>query len=192
VIREHQLCPPQRRARRWFAGIAIGLAAFLCVWLLGGYFIVVHPAHDRPTKADAIVVLGPPKAQNRFAQALQLAEQGYASNLVVSVNLSVPDIKRMCANPPDGLHMFCFNPSPATTRGEAREIKALAEANGWHRVIVMTSAYHISRARMIVQRCYSGDLEMVEARGHISPRQWAYQYLYQTAGYTKAFLLPRC
>jgi uncharacterized SAM-binding protein YcdF (DUF218 family) len=154
--------------------------------------VIVHPAHDAVSKADAIVVLGPPKAQNRFPEALRLAEQGYASNLVVSVNLSVPDIKRMCANPPDGLHMVCFNPVPATTRGEAREIKALADRNGWHRVIVVTSTYHISRARMIVQRCYHGDLLMVPASGSISPGDWAFQYLYQTAGYAKALVMPGC
>jgi uncharacterized SAM-binding protein YcdF (DUF218 family) len=183
---------PRARRRRLLRRTVLALGAVIAVWLVTGYFVIVHTAHDAASQADAIVVLGPPKAQDRFAQALKLAEEGYASTLVVSVNLSVPDIKRMCANPPDGLHMVCFNAVPATTRGEAREIEALAERKGWHRVIVVTSTYHISRARMIVRRCYHGDLLMVQASGPVSLGGWAFQYLYQTAGYAKALMMPGC
>jgi uncharacterized SAM-binding protein YcdF (DUF218 family) len=59
-------------------------------------------------------------------------------------------------------------------------------------VVVVTSTYHVSRARLIFDRCLDGRLYLVAARRHISLGTWAYQYLYQTGGYVKAALQPDC
>jgi len=40
-----------------------------------------------------------------------------------------------------------LQPHPTTTRGEAEEIGSLARAHHWSSVLVVTSKYHISRAR---------------------------------------------
>ncbi|WP_157749241.1 hypothetical protein [Jatrophihabitans sp. GAS493] len=58
----------------------------------------------------------------------------------------------------------------------------------------MTSKYHITRARFILNNCTDGaQISMVAASSErISPVEWAYQYLYQTAGFAKALLQFRC
>ena len=88
--------------------------------------------------------------------------------------------------------MICFQPDPTTTRGEAEEIGRLARQHHWHSVIVVTSTYHVSRARLIVERCMPGTVLMVAAPGKPSLEGWGYQFLYQTGGFAKALLHPSC
>jgi hypothetical protein len=57
-------------------------------------------------------------------------------------------------------------------------------------VIVVTFRPHISRARFILKQYFDGDLIMVESPAHLSIAQWAFQYVYQTAGYVRAVLQP--
>jgi uncharacterized SAM-binding protein YcdF (DUF218 family) len=113
----------------------------------------------------------------------------------VVVSLPAPvfgGANRLCEQPPAGVTAICFVPSPGTTRGEAEEVGRLARKHGWKSVIVVTSKYHVSRARLIFDRCLSARVEVVSAHESISALEWAYQYLYQTAGYARAFLHPSC
>ena len=68
----------------------------------------------------------------------------------------------------------------------------MAAQHHWHSVIVVTSKYHVSRARMIIDRCLPGKLMVIAAPGRPSPGTWAYQFLYQTGGYARAWLHPSC
>jgi uncharacterized SAM-binding protein YcdF (DUF218 family) len=86
----------------------------------------------------------------------------------------------------------CVIPDPPTTKGEAQELHRLAADYGWHTVIAVTSRPHIARARFILERCFDGNLAMVESPAHLSVPGWAYQYIYQTAGYARAVLEPGC
>ncbi|CAN5502949.1 hypothetical protein BH10ACT8_BH10ACT8_19030 [soil metagenome] len=170
------------------------LLSLLVLWLAGGWFVIVRPATDRPSHVDAILVLGPPVANGRFALAYQLALAGYTDNLVLSdvpVNKTTKTTK-LCADGMPAVKVTCFLPVPETTQGEARELQKLARANGWKRVMVITSTYHVSRARMIMKRCYDGTLLMVPASRGIGLFQWTYEYFYQTAAYVKAFVSPSC
>ncbi len=163
-------------------------------WLVGGYFVIVRPATDLPARVDAIFVLGPPDVSDRLDLAARYAREGYASNLVVSAAV-LPAQRAVCEHGVPGapqVRVTCFQPEPATTRGEAEQLRRLVAAHHWSSVLVVTSTYHISRARMILQRCYSGRLLMVPARRGIGAADWAYQYLYQTGGYAKALLNPGC
>ncbi len=85
----------------------------------------------------------------------------------------------------------CFEPEPATTRGEARAIAELAADRGWQRVAVVAPRYHVTRARYVVERCYAGELEMVAVELDTDVADWAYQYAYQTAAFGKAVLWQR-
>ena len=169
------------------------MLVLVLIWLVGGYFVVVRPHVNHPQQSDAIVVLGPPDDNGRIDTALALIDKHIANNLVISVGSPEQfHAKHLCTTPQQGFSVTCFEPDPATTRGEAEEVKRLASQHGWKSIIVVTSTYHISRARMIVKRCFDGKLYMVAARRGISLWTWGYQYLYQTAGYTKAFLLTSC
>jgi uncharacterized SAM-binding protein YcdF (DUF218 family) len=73
--------------------------------------------------------------------------------------------------------VICFEPVPFSTRGEARAVARLARQHGWTHVVVVTSAFHVFRARMLFRRCYSGRLSMVGT--HIpwwqEPEEWAFE-----------------
>ena len=52
---------------------------------------------------------------------------------------------------------------PSTTRGEARAVARLASERDWRRILVVTSSYHIPRARLIFLRALTCDLAFVSA-----------------------------
>ncbi len=172
---------------------AISLLVLLLAWFVGGFFVIVRPHVNHPQHADAIVVLGPPDDNGRIDTAVAMIEKHLAPNLVISVESAKQrNAKRLCTAPQEGFTVTCFQPHPSTTRGEAEQVKRLARQHGWKSIIVVTSTYHISRARMIVKRCFDGRLYMVAARRDISIGSWTFQYFYQAAGYVKAFLQSGC
>lgn len=193
-----------RRMRRWLAVIVLIVA----IAALAGIPVYVHPQTDPLRKADAIFILG--GYGDRRPYAFSLYQQGWAPNMVISnpVNESQPYSKmwidRWCKSPTYGSDVlpepeswptstkFCPTPDPPTTLGEARALRQLATEHGWHTVIVVTFRPQISRARYILQRCFSGDLVMVASPVDIPPTRWAYEYVYQTAGFAKALFDDGC
>ncbi len=182
-----------RTGRRWLVRIAVGFGVVLALWAGLCYQVVENPTLNQPTNADAIVVLGP-ASNARVAEATRLLAAGHSHQLVISGGneRGYPHALALCLHPPAGVTVTCFDPQPGTTRGEGLEVRRLAAARSWSTIIVVTSKFHISRARLIIGRCFSGRLEMVSDQQHISAAEWAYQYGYQSAGYVKAFLHPSC
>jgi uncharacterized SAM-binding protein YcdF (DUF218 family) len=183
--------PRRRKALRWAAVVVAVLAVG---WLVAGYLVIGRPATDRPTAADAIVVLGSPTAQDRLTTARRLVDAGVSKNLVISLFAEDQPVtqQRYCAAPPAGFDVFCFRPDPGTTRGEARYVSSLAAEHSWHNIVVVTSTYHVSRARLIFQRCFGGRLQMVGTSHGTSVGKWAYEFLYQTGAYVKAVVQSGC
>jgi uncharacterized SAM-binding protein YcdF (DUF218 family) len=182
----------ERRPRRALRYL-IGFVAFLLVaWLVLCFLVVQHPTINRVTHADAVVVLGPPD-NYRLSAAERLVAEGVADQLLISVPATgFGRAVQLCAHPPAGVRATCFKPDPGTTRGEAEATRRMAHTQGWTTVVVVTSKFHVSRARMIFDRCLDGTVETVSAHQSISPAQWAYQYVYQSAGYVRAFLQGGC
>ena len=179
-----------KRVGLWSGGT---LLALVVTWLVAGYLVFVDPKVSHPTHADAVVVLGSPVNNGRLDAALKLVHDGVSTNLVISLNSPKQwQARNVCQQPPAGVAVTCFNPSPSTTRGEAEEVHRLVARHGWRNIVVVTSTYHVSRARMIFRRCFDGTLQMVAARRGISLRDWAYQYFYQSAAYVKAALQSGC
>lgn len=173
------------------AALLTGGAAVALAWT-----VYVTPDVDvvsarEPT--DAIVALG---GEVRTAQiAYDLAVSGAAPTVVISDPYGDDDtgfIDRVCADPPPGPEVVCFDPDPRTTRGEARFAADLAEREGWDRVAVMTTTYHVSRARFITERCVDTEVVMVDAGIEVSTAKWAYHFGYQTAGWARAFTQRGC
>jgi uncharacterized SAM-binding protein YcdF (DUF218 family) len=179
------------RRRRWRVPLAV-ISACLLVWFVAGWLVLVHPRTDQPRASDAILVLGPLGADGRMKEAIKLARAGIAPHLVISVANDYDRVHGYCAKKLPNVDVTCFSPNPPTTQGEARELTALAGRHNWRRVVVVTSRYHLSRARLILDRCYKGDLTMVASPGNPSIVKWAYQYGYQTAGFIKAALNTGC
>lgn len=169
------------------------LAVLLVLWLAACFLVIVEPTVDKPARADAILVLGPPDVDGRLQEGYDLAAAHYAGTLVISVESEQQrQAKHACAGGGTGYRVICFRPNPQTTRGEAEEIGALARRYHWKSVLVVTSKYHVSRARLIVKRCLPGTVLVIAAPGSPSAADWAYQFGYQTAGFARAFLHRQC
>lgn len=158
-----------------------------------GLPVYVHPRVDELRHADAIVILSGPH-HSRYPFGFELAEQGWAPNLVVSnpSGTDNPRLTRYCAERHALFTVHCFDPDPPTTKGEARKLQRLVDEYGWRTVIVVTFRPHVSRARYILRQCFDGELVMVPNPTPISARRWAFEYLYQTAGYVRTLLQSGC
>ncbi len=169
------------------------LVALVLAWLLACLLVVAEPTVNKPVRSDAILVLGPPLVDGRLDEALRLADEHYAGTVVISIGWAKGRQRvAACADDNPAYRVICFQPDPTTTRGEAEQLGSLARAHGWHSVLVVTSKYHVSRARLIVQRCMPGTVRMIAAPGKQSLGDWAYQFAYQTGGFVKAFLHRSC
>ncbi|HUZ81008.1 MAG TPA: YdcF family protein [Gaiellaceae bacterium] len=135
-----------------FAALAV---AALDVWL----FVVNHG--QAPVRADAIVVLSGSKS--RLPVGVRLMRAHDARLLVISRNDRPSTLEQAACARRLGLPTLCVRADPFSTQGEARLIARLATARGWRAVEVVTSQFHVYRARLIIRRCYHGRLTMIGA-----------------------------
>jgi len=142
------------------------IAALVVLWLVACAFLFVWPRADSsPAHADAVVVLSG-GLDRRLDPALKLVREGVARTLVISSpnRGKWPKARALCAGrtrPAPGVKVVCFQPQPFSTQGEARAVARLARAHGWKRVVVVTSTFHVTRARMLFERCYHDRLWVV-------------------------------
>ena len=108
--------------------------------------------------ADAVVVLSGGQG-DRLPEGVRLVRAGVAPTLVISDGQAEgwDEANRLC----DNGDAVCFKPDPYSTQGEARWIAREAERRGWDSVVVVTSSYHVKRARKIVERCFDGRIAVV-------------------------------
>lgn len=130
----------------------------LGVWLVLALYLFVWPSQDHPRHTAAIIVLAG-DAEHRFPRALEFARAGVAPVLVVSdgARSNWAPARKLCAHPRGrSFRVICFRPAPYSTRGEARAALALAERYRWRSLLVITSTYHLFRARLLFKRCLDG------------------------------------
>jgi uncharacterized SAM-binding protein YcdF (DUF218 family) len=115
---------------------------------------------DEVATADAVMVLAGQKS--RLPVALELVRRGVAPVLVISDGLDPhwTQANRLCRfGDPD--RVVCIRPEPYSTRGEARLAARLARERNWDSVVVVSSRFHLLRARMLFERCFDGELAFV-------------------------------
>jgi hypothetical protein len=190
VVSNPNRCRSPDRPRRWrlVPRWLVSLCVLLIAAVMAGLPVYVRPQTDALRHADAILVLGG-RDDDRYPFGIGLGEQGWAPIVVLSIDRWRTGF---CATPHLHLNLRCFIADPPTTKGEAQELHRLAANYGWRTIIVITSRPHISRARFILEQCFDGNLVMVDSPAHQSAIGWAYQYIYQTAGYARAVLEPGC
>jgi uncharacterized SAM-binding protein YcdF (DUF218 family) len=160
--------------------LLVGLAGLVGAWLVTVAFLFIWPRADAPpARADAVVVLSG-GLNERLDPALALVRRGVAPVLAISSAFRDPrwtKAHRLCRGEegPTRFRVLCFEASPYSTRGEARSVARLARQHGWTRIVVVTSTYHVTRARMLFQRCYHGRLWVVgtSSTWWRLPEEWA-------------------
>jgi uncharacterized SAM-binding protein YcdF (DUF218 family) len=128
-------------------------------WAIAAAVLFVWPPRHTLAHADAAVVLAGGRGP-RLSRGLELVRQGVAPVLVVSDGWSPtwPEANRLCSGRTAPVPVVCPHPDPYSTHGEAEAFARLARARGWKSVVVVSSRYHLVRARMLFARCYDGEI----------------------------------
>ena len=154
----------------------------------------VYPHKDDPGTADAIFVLG--GGGDRVEFALDLVRDGVATEIVfASAFVAAEGVWAAPCNDtrprsvPDGTWIGCFEPTPGTTRGEARLLSSLAEAREWDSVVVVASTDQVTRARRLIERCWDGDVR-ITGPDHVD--SWLIRSVYEWAAGLKATFVRGC
>jgi hypothetical protein len=172
------------RSRIIVAGVVALVLAFVALTLL----LFVFPDVNAPERSNAIVVLGA-HGPGSFDEGVELANEGYAPTIALSLPAYAYQCNRSIPVSPTE-RVVCFRADPATTQGEARSIAAMASAHHWHRIIVVMPTIQATRARLRIERCYSGQvLEVAAAPDGLWG--WAYGIAYEWAALVKALVLQR-
>ena len=172
--------------------LVLGALALLAAVVVVTARYVVWAPSDEAGRADALVVLAGGGAE-RLDEAVRLVETGAAPVLAISHGRrpGSVDANRLCNG---GLpyEVLCFEPRPDRTQGEARAVAQLARRRGWRSVIVVTSRYHVTRATMLLERCFDGDVRGVGVapRGNAGlPSAW--NIAHEWGSYVHAFTVER-
>lgn len=139
--------------------IVLALLLF-AAWAAATSLLLFFPDESVPAHANAIVVLSGTK-RARLERGLQLMRQGIAPVLVISRGLprQLPAERLCAAGHEDGFRVFCFKPRPNSTRGEAEAVGRLAASRHWDSILLVTSRYHVTRAKLLFKRCFHGQLD---------------------------------
>jgi hypothetical protein len=139
--------------------LGLVLAAFVTLAVASVFLFILYD-DDRVAKADAIVVLAGSKF--RLPVGLELFERGVAPVLVISDGLDPrsPAAAGLCR---ERARVLCPKPDPYSTRGEAQLVANLARKRGWDSIVVVSSRFHLFRARILFERCYDGRVAFVGA-----------------------------
>ena len=146
----------------------------------------VFPTDEEPRRVDAVVVLA--GGDERLPAALELVEAGVAPVLVLDPDQ--PSWEALCGrNEP--YEVVCYRPEPFSTRGEAQGVGRIARERGWESVAVVTSTYHLTRARLLFDRCLEGAVAGVSAGWSGSLLSDAFHTLRDAAGTVYALTVAR-
>ena len=177
--------------RRRLRASGRSLAGALSV-LIAGFAVLTARLFDRPpqgvpARADAIVMLDGPG--DRLAAALRLGREHRAPVLVLSQGRAWQGQPSDCTVKIPGVRMICFNPSPATTQGEAEFAGRLARRYHWHSIVLVTTTPQDTRARLRLSRCFRGSIYVVTAP--LPAAEWPYTIAYEWGATVKALVLQR-
>ena len=151
---------------------------------------VLRPVQDPAAPSDAIVVFAGGEGE-RLARAVALAEAGVAPRLLANLGVG-PWVGReaigaLCARDDLPYEARCLLVESDDTAGEARAFAEIARREGLGSLLLVTSDYHLARARLRLRRCFDGSIRAVGAGG----RHTARTTLHEIGGLAEALLLDR-
>jgi hypothetical protein len=181
-IREAPGGPPLPKRRRTLFAL---VAAVLVLFVAASAVLFVFPSSDQPRHVDAILSLNGENEPARQTLAISLAERGYAPVLIFSQGNSHTT---PCPKVPH-IRVICFEANPDRTAGEVEFASRLASRYGWRSLMVVPGQAQATRARLLLKRCYSGQIAVVPAPVPLS--QLPYEIVYEWGGLAKALLVDR-
>jgi hypothetical protein len=149
--------------------------------------LFIWPDRGMPARVSAIVMLNGPG--DRLDTALDLAWQHRAPFVVIARGSSYWGHGGICAPRIPRVTVICFNPDPATTRGEAEFVGRLARKYRWQSVALVTITPQDSRGRLRVERCFAGPVYVMTAP--LSLSAWPGQIAYEWGALIKALIFQR-
>lgn len=167
--------------RRW-RSIILGL---LTAYVGLSCALFVFPAGTRLGPVDAIVVLDGPDESARLTLLLGLVERSLARVVVFSQGAyhSAP-CPRLRA-----VDVVCFTPEPARTAGEVQFAARLARARHWRSLLLVTGHEQATRARILMRRCYRGELLVDPAPLQLG--SLPFEVIYESGALLKALVWDR-
>ncbi|MCV7373732.1 YdcF family protein [Mycolicibacterium arabiense] len=186
--------------RRWLTAVQASILVVVVIAVdvsVSGFLVFANARTDDLRQADAIIVLGG-EHDGREDYGISLAREGWAPTVVISNPYDDwdPVMKRVC-RPAADVEVICARPDPLTTRGEAVLMQRLALERNWSTIIVVSWRYHLPRARLVFDQCFSdrpGSTVMVAVprRYRYSLFRWEFVFAYQWAGLAKALAQGEC
>jgi hypothetical protein len=135
----------------------VALAAALIIFCAATARLFIWPASGMPARVSAIVMMAGPG--DRLQAALRLARERRAPFLLVSTGNR--GYGGPCPPPVPHVRLVCFEPNPASTRGEAEFAAGLARKYHWRSIALVTTTVQDSRARQRMKNCFSGRVYVV-------------------------------
>jgi len=182
------------RVHRLLSRLLAAVGAATLAFVLVGIPLYIVPVSDSAQPTDVVFILGPATTED-IVIARTILAQGLSENLLLSVgppNTRSPELRSLCTTP-QAFKVECEIPSPSTTQGEARMLQSAAQQHGWTSATVITQTAHVTRSRLIIARCFTGDLRLIADEAPLGFRGWAQQYLYQSGAFLKAaFVTNTC
>jgi hypothetical protein len=177
----------QHRPRRKWWFLAAAAALVLTAFAVTTARVFVWPQHGMPARVSAIVMLNGPG--DRLDTALRLAWEDRAPVVAISQASPFWGHGSVCAPRIPRVRIICFDPHPATTRGEAEFAGQLARRYHWHSIALVTTAPQDNRARLRVRRCFGGNVYVVNAP--LTTYEWPSEVAYEWAATIKALYFQR-
>jgi hypothetical protein len=172
--------------KRWRLAAGV-VAVFLIVFSVATARLLIWPDRGMSTRVSAIVMMNGPG--DRLDTALRLGWQHRAPFLVIARGSAAYGHGSGCAPQIPRVKVICFDPNPATTRGEAEFAGRLARQYHWRSIALVTITPQDTRARMRMERCFGGPVYVITAP--IALAAWPYQIAYEWGAILKALVTQR-
>ncbi|WP_427007105.1 YdcF family protein [Pseudarthrobacter sp. H2] len=183
--------PQLKTAARQVLALASGAVV---LWLMLCFQLFVNVDPPSVHRTDAVIMLGGASSE-RLPAARRIQSELNIPVLVLSHtdtfgNRAADDACSAALFP--NASLVCFRPEGLDTRGEARTISRLIEANKWTSVTVVTSSYHVTRAARLIGQCTTAEVQMVASHPDLNLWQWLRRFVVETGGLLDVSLRPEC
>jgi uncharacterized SAM-binding protein YcdF (DUF218 family) len=177
---------PHRPRPRWHRRVFAVIGLAIVVFVAASFALFVWPPTGQPRHVDAIVSFNGPNEGARESLALSLAKKGYAPVLLFSQgglrsDTSCPSVPRV--------RVVCFVDAANNTRGEARWAAHYANQHHWRSLLIVPGRPQATRARLLVGRCFPGQVVVVPAAEPIL--RFPFDILHEWGGLAEALIVNR-